>query len=109
MARNFMDYLIFKRFISIETLIVFYYIGAIILPVGLYIFSKSLIKKYELINESYLKGQDFLWELLNKKQKVKLIGLFILFFIFAQLFWRMLFEFLVAFIQMRDALLQVAL
>jgi Domain of unknown function (DUF4282) len=104
-----MDYLIFKRFISIETLIVFYYIGAIILPVGLYMFSKSLIKKYKLISESYLKGKDFLWELLNKKQKIKLIGLFILFFIFAQLLWRMLFEFLIAFMQMRDSLFQLTL
>ena len=104
-----MDYLIFKRFISIETLIIFYYIGAIILPVGLSIFARSLIKKYELINKPYLTGEEFLWELLSNKQKVKLIGVFIIFFIFAQLFWRMLFEFLIAFMQMRDALLQAAL
>ena len=104
-----MDYLIFKRFISIEALIIFYYIGAIILPVALSLFIRLLIKKYELINEPYLMGKEFLWKLLNNKQKVKLTGLFILFFIFAQLFWRMLFEFLIAFIQMRDALLQAAL
>jgi len=104
-----MDYLTFKRFISIETLIVFYYIGAIILPVGAYIFAKSLIKKYELISESCLQGKDFLWEFMSKKQKIKLTGLFVLFFIFSQLFWRMLFEFLIAFLQMRDALLQAAL
>lgn len=83
--------------------------AAIILPVGLSIFSRSLIKKYELINEPYLIGKEFLWKLLSNKQKVKLIGAFIIFFIFAQLFWRMLFEFLIAFMQMRDALLQAAL
>lgn len=104
-----MDYLIFKRFISIETLIIFYYLGAIIIPVGLAMFAKSLIKKYELINEPYLIGKELLWKLLNNKQKVKLAGLFVLFFIFAQLFWRMLFEFLIAFIQMRDSLLQLTL
>lgn len=104
-----MDYLIFKRFISIETLITFYYLGAIILPVGLAMFAKYLIKKYELISEPSLKGKDVLWALLNKKQKIKLVGLFVLFFIFAQLLWRMLFEFLIAFIQMRDSLLQLTL
>ena len=109
MVLNIVEFLIFKRFISIEILITFYYMGAIILPVGLSIFTKYLIKKYELMSEPYSKGKSFLWALLNTKQKLKLIGLFVLFFIFAQLFWRMLFEFLIAFIQMRDALLQAAL
>ena len=104
-----MDFFVFKSFISIETLIVFYYIGAVALPIILSIYAKPLIKKYKIISELYLTGKDFLWESLNKKQKVKLTGLFILFFIFTQLFWRMLFEFLIAFIQMRDALLQAAL
>ena len=104
-----MDFLIFKRFISIEILIAFYYMGAIILPIGLSIFTKYLIKKYELMNESYSKVKSFLWALLNTKQKIKLTGLFVLFFISAQLLWRMLFEFLIAFIQMRDALLQAAI
>lgn len=47
--------------------------------------------------------------LADEKQKVKLIGLFIPFFIFVQLLWRVLFEFLIAFMQMRDALLQATL
>lgn len=104
-----MDFLIFRRFISVEALIVFYYIGAIILPIVVWVYAKLLMKKYNLISESYLKRKGFLWELLNRKQKAKLTGLFISIFIFVQLLWRILFEFLIAFIQMRDALLQAAL
>ena len=104
-----MEFIVFKSFISIEVLIIFYYIGAIILPIIVWVYSKPLIKKYQLFSESYFKGKDFLWRLLNKKQKVKLIGLFIPFFIFVQLLWRILFEFLIAFMQIHDALLKINL
>ena len=104
-----MEFIIFKNFISIEVLIVFYYIGAIIFPIMVWLYSKPLIKKYQLFSDSYFKGKDFLWKLLNKKQKVKIIGLLIPFFIFVQLLWRVLFEFLIAFMQIHEVLLKTNL
>ncbi len=101
-----MDYIIFKTLISINTLIVFYYIGAVIIPVLLWIYAKPLINRYKLISDSYFKNKDLLWKLLDKKQKLKLIRVTVPTFIFIQLIWRLLFEFLIAFIQIRDALLQ---
>ena len=102
---NNMDYLTFKTLIGINTLIVFYYIGAVILPIVLWVYAKPLIAKYKLMSDSYFKGKEFLWKLLDKKQKIRLIGIGIPLFIFIQILWRLLFEFLIAFMQIRDALL----
>ncbi len=101
-----MDFLAFKSFISTEILIVFYYIGAIILPTGVWYLAIWLIQKNELISTAYEKGKEIIWKYLNKNQKKKLILVFIFSFIFMELFWRMLFEFLIAYMQIRDALLQ---
>jgi hypothetical protein len=101
-----MEFLTFKRFISIEVLIVFYYLGAVILPVGVWFLVAWLIQKYNLVDAAYKKGKEIIWKSLNKKQKAKLVIFFISFFLFMEIFWRMLFEFLIAYMQMRDALLQ---
>ena len=101
-----MDFLTFKSFISIKVLIIFYYIGALILPVGLWFLINWLIRKYNFFDEVYKKGKDIIWKSLDKKQQAKLLILFILFFLFMELFWRMLFEFLIAYMQIRDALIQ---
>jgi len=104
-----MDFLTFKSFISIEVLIIFYYIGALILPVGTWILLTWLIRKYRFINATYENSKEIIWKSLNKKQQAKLIAFFITAFLFMELFWRMLFEFLIAYMQIRDALLRVQL
>ena len=107
-----MDFLTFKSFISTEVLILFYYIGAIILPVVTWHLVTSLYKKYEFINTAYEKEKEkekekeAVWKRLNKKHKNMLIIFFITSFIFMELLWRMMFEFLIAYMQTRDALLQ---
>jgi len=101
-----MDFLTFKSFISIKTLIIFYYIGALILPFGLWFLIGWLIRKYNFFDEAYKKGKDILWKSLDKKLQTKLLLLFIFSFLFMELMWRMLFEFLIAYMQIRDALLQ---
>jgi hypothetical protein len=104
-----MDFLTFKSFISTEVLIIFYYIGAVILPVCVWFLVAWLIRKYSLVDAAYKKGKETIWKSLNRKQQTMLIILFISFFLFMELFWRMLFEFLIAYMQMRDALLQAQL
>jgi hypothetical protein len=101
-----MDFLTFKDFISIPVLIVFYYFGAIIFPFFMWIFSTWLMKKYKSIAALHNKGKETLWNALTTKQKIKLVLAFLVAFLFMELFWRMLFEFLIAYMQMRDALLQ---
>ena len=101
------DFLTFKTFISTEALIIFYYLGAIILPIFSWVLPTWLIKKYKLLNTSYTNGKELLWKILSRKQQVKFVAFFLIIFFFMELFWRMLFEFLIAYIQIRDALLQV--
>ncbi len=100
-----MDFITFKSFISTEVLIIFYYIGALILPVGLWILLTWLIRKYKYLNTAYENGKAIVWKSLNKQQQTKLVAFFITCFLFMELFWRMLFEFLIAYMQIRDALL----
>ena len=99
-----MDFLTFKSFISTDVLIIFYYIGAFILPVGIWVFLAWLIRKYRFINATYENGKEIIWKSLNKKQQAKILALLITSFVFMELFWRMLFEFLIAYMQIRDAL-----
>jgi len=101
-----LDFLTFKSFISIKALIIFYYIGALILPVGLWLLIDWLIRKYDFFDAMYKKGKEAIWKSLNKKQQIKLLMFFIVIFLFMELFWRMLFEFLIAYMQIRDALIQ---
>ena len=100
-----MDFLTFKTFISTEALVIFYYIGALILPIGLWIFLTWLLQKYKYINAVYENGKVIFWKSLDKQQRIKLLSFFIATFLFLELFWRMLFEFLIAYMQIRDALL----
>lgn len=104
-----MDFLTFKSFISIEVLIIFYYVGALILPIATWALLTWLMRKYRLINATYENGKEIIWKSLNKKQQTNLVALFISSFLFMELFWRMLFEFLIAYMQIRDALLRTQL
>ena len=104
-----MDFLTFKSFISTEVLIIFYYIGALVLPVGIWALLKWLIGKYRFLNVTYENGKEIIWTSFNKKQQTKLVAFFIVSFLFMELFWRMLFEFLIAYMQIRDALLSMQL
>ena len=104
-----MDFLTFKTFISTEVLIIFYYLGALILPIGLWLLLTWLIRKYRLLNTAYENGKEIIWKSLNKKQQTKFVAFFVALFLFMELFWRMFFEFLIAYMQMRDALLQTQL
>jgi len=101
-----MDFLTFKEFISIPVLIGFYYFGAVIFPFFMWIFLKWLMRKYKLIGDAHNKGKEMVLSVLNTKQKTKLFAAFLMAFLFLELFWRMLFEFLIAYMQMRDAILK---
>lgn len=101
-----MDFLTFKRFISIDVLIAFYYLGAIVLPVAAWFFGLWFIRKYNGARLLYQQAVVKVWQALSQKQKVALVAFFIISLLMMEVFWRMLIEFLVAYMQMRDALVQ---
>lgn len=104
-----MDFLTFKSFISTDVLIIFYYLGAFILPTVIWLLLTWLIRKYRLLNTAYEGEKGIVWKSLNKKQQTKFVAFFVTSFLFMELIWRMFFEFLIAYMQIRDALLQTLL
>ena len=101
------DFLSFKTFISIDALIIFYYIGAIFLPIAVWLSMMGLVRKYQIISRVYKLGKETLWGMLSYQQKSVLLLFFVFLFFLMELFWRMIFEFLIAYMQMREALLQM--
>ena len=99
-----MDFLTFKSFISIEALIFFYYMGAIVLPLGSWLFSMQLMQRFDLLGDAYTTFKASTWQYLKPMHKLYLLLFFIFSFLFMEFLWRMMFEFLIAFMQMRDAL-----
>lgn len=98
------EFLTFKRFISTDALITFYYLGAVILPFAVWFLMTWLVNKNQHVRSAYELGKATFWHRLTLKQKSWLLLFFFTAFAFAELFWRMLFEFLIAYMQIRDAL-----
>jgi len=91
-----MEFLQFEKFISIDVLIIFYYLGAIVIPIILFYGKQKLLKKIQILKTVYEKIKD------NLSFKIKIYLVF--FFLFLEIVWRVMFEFLIAFIQIRDKL-----
>jgi len=89
------DFLTFKIFISLDVLIIMYYLGAIGVPVGMWFLARWLKDKFCTAEEkAKTKG----------KLRTKMILIFSVIFIVMEIFWRVMFEFLIAYFQMRDVL-----
>ena len=99
-----MDFLLFKTFISPIALIMFYYLGAILMPLFIWFATWWFIKKFYLIEKGHNSIKKGLWTLLSFKYKMIFTLFFIMLFLFMQLLWRMMFEFLIAYMQIREAL-----
>ena len=103
--QGLIDFLNFKFFISPYVLIAFYYIGAIAAPVASWFIASRIIRKYSVASDLYESGKSTFNNITRSKDRMLLYALFILFFIFMEIMWRMMFEFLIAYLQMREALM----
>jgi hypothetical protein len=99
------NFLSFKSFISPYVLLVFYYMGALGVPIASWFFAIWLKKKYWLVADVYTSGKEMLIKTTRKKHRVWFLLLFIFSFLWMEIMWRMMFEFLIAYLQIRDALL----
>ncbi len=98
------DFLSFRTFISPHALLVFYYLGAIGMPLVAWATFAWLRRRYPRAGQLISSGREFAWSTTGLRQRVLLIGMFLGSFLIMELLWRMMFEFLFAFLQMRDAL-----
>ena len=101
-----MDFLTFKTFISPVALIAFYYMGAIVMPIFGWFFSRWLMKKIGPIKKSYQETKKMASMMFSLKYKTLFLLFFMMMFLFMELLWRMMFEFLIAYMQMWEVLVR---
>jgi hypothetical protein len=106
--QGFIDYLNFRSFISPHVLVACYYIGALGVPVGSWFFARWIKRKYWVVSDIYESSKTMIFNITRTKDRMLFYVLFALFFFCMEIIWRMVFEFLIAYLQMREALLELA-
>jgi len=99
-----LDFLTFHSFISGYVLIAMYNIGAFILPLFIWFFSKNFCQKLKLFKKAHDHSKKLVWSSLSWKQRILLITIFAIILLLVEVMWRMMSEFLIAYMQIRDAL-----
>ena len=99
------EILTFKTFISIDILIFCYYIGAVIIPIVMWLSKAYLQRKFKILDRfnSFLLS---LFGTMSLKRKVLSVLLFVLMFLSMEIVWRMCFEAMIGYFQMIEALKQ---
>lgn len=108
LAQMLWDFLSFQTFVSPYALIGFYYLGALVMPLatwGLMIWAR---RRAQLLGDAYEFARGLALDRLSPRQRALVMALALGAFLFMELLWRMMFEFLIAYLQMRDALLQLS-
>ncbi len=97
------DFLTFKSFISIDILIISYYIGAVVIPILMWASKAYLQRKFQILDrvDSLLKS---LFGQLSLKRRVLFILFMLFMFISMEIVWRMCFEAMVGYFQMVQAI-----
>jgi len=95
------DFLTFKTFISPTILIVMYILGATIMPLLAWWMALKVRKYFPSKVESMKKSLFFKMRL---RDKVILMSIALLLLLCMEICWRMMFEFLIAYMQIHDVL-----
>ena len=106
--QGFIDFLTFRSFISPHVLVVCYYIVALGVPVGSWFFARRIKRKYWVVSDIYESSKTTIFNITRTKDRMLFYVLFALLFFCMEIMWRMIFEFLIAYLQMREALLELA-
>jgi len=99
------DFLTFQTFITPTLLLIMYYIGAILIPVVSWYFTRWIQRSYfsessKNIKEAFHTKTTFI-------QRFIVYAAFILCFLCMEIFWRVMFEFFIAYFDMHDALMKL--
>jgi hypothetical protein len=106
--QGFIDFLNFRLFISPYVLVAFYYIGALGMPVASWLFLLWIRRRFAITGEIHDAATTALVDTTGRKNRVLFYLMFLACFLCMEVVWRMLFEFLMAYLQMREALLKIA-
>lgn len=97
------DILQFRVFVSPSVLLVTYYLGAALIPVLLFIAFRRLSGAIDKHLVSWQALTDLILFVTDRPLRLALFA--VVMFLGAELLWRMMFEFILAYFQMRDALI----
>lgn len=98
--QSFLDLLSFDTFISPAILLLCYYLGAVLIPVFIYRYSYRYLKSLSPMKPDAVERYTG-----NLPFRYSPRWIFILSFIVFEIFWRIFFEFFIAYFQIRDALM----
>ena len=101
------DILLFNTFVTQDVLIVFYYIGAVLMPVVLYVFRKELIGHVAFFKRVNDRLKAFYGNFTTGQKTVFWLVFFTI-FLCMELCWRMVFEAMIGYFDMHDFLYQIA-
>jgi len=101
------DLLTFHTFITPSLLLICYYMGAVVVPFLLVYYYRLLRQKYTTIQEAERSFYDWFLQR-SLKSRVGSILLLVMMIVMAEIGWRMMFEMMIGYFQMHDALQQIA-
>jgi len=99
------EFLTFQTFITPTLLIVLYYIGALLIPVVSWYLAMWIKKTYSTDISKKIKEE--IHTRTTSKQRLFIYGVFFLCFLCMEIFWRVMFEFFIAYFDMHDALMKL--
>ena len=97
------EILTFHRFITRDVLVFCYYVGAVVMPVLLYLFRRSLIRKFALLGQIEKTLQRW-FKNRSRAEKAAVWIVFVLGFLLMELGWRMMFEAMIGYFDIHDDL-----
>ena len=100
------DFLSFNRFITQDVLIVFYYLGALLMPILLYLFRGYLLEHVSFFKTVSDRLRTFYGKF-GLKEKILFWLVFLTLFLCMELCWRMIFEAMIGYFDMHDYLYQI--
>lgn len=92
-----LDFLSFRRYVSPYALLVFYYLGAVVMPLAMIFLWIWLKRRYQWLDRAQRQMDSAGKDYLSSLQRVGLVLACVFCFLFAELFWRMMFEFMIAY------------
>lgn len=101
------DFLVFRSFVSPVALLIFYYLGAVVVPFVSWLLAAWVWRRYALVDHTAHTIRGLIEALTRPRDRWLVVAQTVLAFLFLELLWRMMFEFLMAYLQIRDALVRI--
>lgn len=101
------DFLTFQTFITPTLLILVYYIGAVLIPLLSWYLARWIKRSYFSEVSGIIKEE--IHTRTTSKQRFIVLLVFLIAFLCMEIFWRVIFEFFIAYFDMHDALMKIKL